>query len=1412
MLKRTITILILVSFIFNTVFSDIGYAIDSLREVRLLEVDRGTTEDRRTFETAFLQAHAAPTGTLPSLVSPQHITQNLQPKPQGPQRSSPAITSDQDKEWVLEKIYRKMKELRSPLGVMMGQIRGHKERVASDLAYEVLVHAHVGKHYGVIAVLRDLASTNKPLRIGGRTHKLKADTMELVILAQQELIKTSDYLDKLAARRDFMKVTAGTAVTIATGMPGIQGISKVKGVADDYVDLEEFISVRTKRFLREMQKRYCEELDLISTDLQTISSGMFPSEVKYAPLALGSQDRRDIRIMIDRQYSPEKWTRFSIWEDLNQTARNKLLDNAIIPGRGPLKATAAERLFSQYKRASTHYFKLALRLSDKFVACWKDTPLLERDLFKQSLLGDVFSFNGTVQNKIQELQYKVNAHRNKLAFIMQNEGLNDSSRKDIEPIAEKLEKLEIVLSELKTIADSRTSPATEAEWVVKNVIDKAEQLAGAIPIAMQIQPDNVDKLPLDYANDLLYDIFLTENEDQMHERLFALRDMPADQNQVTIDGKTHTLSQRAKELIRLAQEEINSPVSNIIFEFYTKWGTRFEERMRADYKERMGFADDDAHPELWRRYDIWARAEGRVKAIFINGDTFHHLPLTSESMRIVKRDLDALEQELTNLFDRAISLSDGLVDYIHTRLTIVRKEMHDNMNKKLTDAELKAVLQRFSDEGEIVEGIIAGNPEIITAELIKATAAEEPPLIIAELGHLLAKTSPTAQNPKPEAGRSSPTEGETDDEADIEELRQKAIDELTALVNTYSELEATLSVLSEYTLGPSAEQTDGFVMFDRSSEPIVTLIKILPQAKKWTRIVACLITFLDYDKIHQTGNKGRLLTLIEILESQTAKGESYVDSISALDAAIQRAIKAKDDEASTSPATEAEWVVENVITKRQELARSVAVPIHMKPGEVNIEELIQKCAVNLLYEIFLTEGEARMSERLTALKTMPANSGKVLVNDKGYRLDEMARKIIKTAQEKTEGHASDIIFEFFDRQEAELLEQIRAGYMEQVEITNGQIRPGLWRRYDEIFNRVASQLKTDFIEASSLNHQPLTPQSIIAVKGDFMTLEEELMALLDRVISLSDEIVDYVHRHLTVAREELQENMNKRLSKSKLEALLQRFSDEERRIEGIVSGDPEILTAEIAKATAAEEPPLIIAELGHLLAKTSPTTGAILPMEKGFEGMRKVIALKLDELRRGERDKPVLIVICGKSGTLKSTTSKYIELLRFGLGPDEVKVFEHDEQRSMIYYDYKTSRQNFPNLKLVIVEGYNTIPGWSNAHNPDLVVEFISDDDVKLERIKGRGWPEERTRRLAEAPKIEYDKISLVIDTSNLDEFLQKAKTFFGHLENANRAKSSESEENSTSPATEAILPSPTQMTNFVGEEVRECHKSFTGA
>jgi signal transduction histidine kinase len=161
----------------------------------------------------------------------------------------------------------------------------------------------------------------------------------------------------------------------------------------------------------------------------------------------------------------------------------------------------------------------------------------------------------------------------------------------------------------------------------------------------------------------------------------------------------------------------------------------------------------------------------------------------------------------------------------------------------------------------------------------------------------------------------------------------------------------------------------------------------------------------------------------------------------------------------------------------------------------------------------------------------------------------------------------------------------------------------------------------------------------------------------------------------------------------------------------------------------------------------------------GFEEMNRLISGKLRQSEKDGAARPLLVFICGRPVTGKTTLKVLIDKWRFGLRRKEIKVFQNDSQMASTYSDEMDKKQ-FPDLKLVIIEGYRIIPKLADKYKPDLVIELTASEDVMIER-SGEGYRE----LLSKFPRRAYDKIDLVIDTGDFDfSNSSLAKKLFGSL------------------------------------------------
>jgi len=75
---KLVSWLVIVTFLLNAVFTDLSYAIDNLRKVRLAEQRSSPANEKLKELNLAFEIPAAPTGALPLFFNPQRITQDLE--------------------------------------------------------------------------------------------------------------------------------------------------------------------------------------------------------------------------------------------------------------------------------------------------------------------------------------------------------------------------------------------------------------------------------------------------------------------------------------------------------------------------------------------------------------------------------------------------------------------------------------------------------------------------------------------------------------------------------------------------------------------------------------------------------------------------------------------------------------------------------------------------------------------------------------------------------------------------------------------------------------------------------------------------------------------------------------------------------------------------------------------------------------------------------------------------------------------------------------------------------------------------------------------------------------------------------------------------------------------------------------
>jgi len=209
----------------------------------------------------------------------------------------------------------------------------------------------------------------------------------------------------------------------------------------------------------------------------------------------------------------------------------------------------------------------------------------------------------------------------------------------------------------------------------------------------------------------------------------------------------------------------------------------------------------------------------------------------------------------------------------------------------------------------------------------------------------------------------------------------------------------------------------------------------------------------------------------------------------------------------------------------------------------------------------------------------------------------------------------------------------------------------------------------------------------------------------------------------------------------------------------------------------------VIADMiAHFAETTNQDSQSLL--KEGIAEMKRMISAGLQALEDAGADRPLIVVICGHTGTLKSTVAKLIKKHHFGLTRGRVATFEYDEYTSK-KAELETALKR-PGLKLAFIEGITVTPFWTDENDADLIVEFVADDNVKMERVHNRYARDmagtaasptlQKIKEIAErsfraTPQIEYDRVDLIIDTTEASVFRDPvaAGEMFGHLESVAR-------------------------------------------
>jgi HEAT repeat protein len=101
----------------------------------------------------------------------------------------------------------------------------------------------------------------------------------------------------------------------------------------------------------------------------------------------------------------------------------------------------------------------------------------------------------------------------------------------------------------------------------------------------------------------------------------------------------------------------------------------------------------------------------------------------------------------------------------------------------------------------------------------------------------------------------------------------------------------------------------------------------------------------------------------------------------------------------------------------------------------------------------------------------------------------------------------------------------------------------------------------------------------------------------------------------------------------------------------------------------------------------------------------------------------------------------------------EMKLYEYDRDvfLELDFFQFIRDRKYFPDMKFIVVDGYETVPEWAEENKPDLVVEFVTEEQARLSRLAERAALKRDYEFVRQLPERHYTGIDFKIDTTTLN-------------------------------------------------------------